>query len=119
MVELTPNRVRALLRGMDDVWPCNLAKAKYHEVDGERVYAVGSYAHRPDGFRGQYQTHIRLFPHERGTALICHYETNPWYDPRGHYANADGEWDAERGVRVARKLLNVATDASVDGIVDG
>ncbi|MEA5387132.1 hypothetical protein VB779_08725 [Haloarculaceae archaeon H-GB11] len=111
-----PADIRDQLRAMGDVYPCNAAKAKYHGVDGERVYAVGSYAYRPEGFFGQSQTHIRLFPHVDGTALICHWETSPWHDPVGHYGNADGEWDAEKGVAIARDLLDVDTDASIAGI---
>lgn len=102
---------------MADVYPCNAAKGKYHQADGERIYAVGSYVHRPAGFFSESQIHLRLFPHRRGVAVIVHNETNPWHDPRGHYGNADGEWNAERGVTIARELLDLQKDMSIAGIV--
>lgn len=104
-VEKPPGEVRAILKGMDDVYPNNLAAAKFIEREDESVvYDIGSYAHRPEGFMGDYQTHVRLFESEDGTDIYAHYEYNPWAHPRKHYNGA--EWSAKTGVSRAKQLLS-------------
>lgn len=96
--------VRPIVKGLDSVYPNNLAAAKYVETDDGRVYDAGSYAHRVSGLFGDFQTHIRLFPiGERTTAVYAHHEYNPLAHPRKHYNGVD--WNAKTGVSRAKQLL--------------
>jgi len=73
-----------------------LASIQYEVVDGSRVWEVGSYAYRPEGFLGAWQYHVRLTPTQNGrTRLWAHYERSAWRYPVRHY-NGEG-WDADRG----------------------
>jgi hypothetical protein len=99
VLDAPPGDVREELRSMPRVWPNTLASIQYAIVDDERVWEVGSYAYRPEGFLGSWQYHVRLTPVDGGqkTALWAHYERSAWRHPVKHY-NAVG-WDADRGVR--------------------
>ncbi|MFC5278657.1 hypothetical protein ACFPM1_07800 [Halorubrum rubrum] len=99
VLDAPPGDVREELRGMPRVWPNTLASIQFDVVDGERVWEVGSYAYRPQGFLGSWQYHVRLTPADGGqkTALWAHYEKSAWRHPVDHY-NAVG-WDADEGVR--------------------
>lgn len=97
-IDAAPAEVREELRSMERVWPNTLASIQYELVDGERVYEVGSYAYRPQGFLGVWQYHVRLTPTQDGrTRLYAHKERSAWRQPVQHY-RADG-WDADAGVR--------------------
>ncbi|AGN33830.1 hypothetical protein HALG_00042 [Halorubrum virus CGphi46] len=99
-MDAPPAVVREELLGMERVWPNTLASIQY-TVDeaGERVYEVGSYAFRPQGFLGSWQYHVRLTPADDGrkTRLWAHYERSAWRHPVQHY-RGEG-WDADEGVR--------------------
>ena len=97
-LDAAPGVVREELRSMPRVFPNNLASIQFDVVDGERVWEVGSYAYRPEGFIGRWQYHVRLTPTQDGrTRLWAHYERNALRQPVRHY-KADG-WSADRGVR--------------------
>ena len=100
-----PNEVRAELRSMSRVYPNTLASIQYDVVDGERVWEVGSYAYRPEGFFGMWQYHVRLTPAADGrkTRLWAHLERSAWRAPVRHYAGEG--WDADRGVREIASLF--------------
>lgn len=98
-IDAAPAEVREELRSMPRVWPNTLASIQFDVVDDERVWEVGSYAYRPQGFLGMWQYHVRLTPAAGGckTRLWAHYERSAWRAPVRHY-RAEG-WDAEEGVR--------------------
>ncbi|OYR51528.1 hypothetical protein DJ73_13105 [Halorubrum sp. Ea1] len=98
-IKAPPSVVREELRQMERVYPNTLASIQFDVVDEGRVWEVGSYAYRPEGFLGMWQYHVRLTPAAGGrkTRLWAHYERSAWRAPVRHY-NADG-WDAEEGVR--------------------
>jgi hypothetical protein len=97
-IDASPSQVRTELREMPRVYPNTLASIQFEVVDGSRVYEVGSYALRPEGFVGVWQYHVRLTPTQDGrTRLWAHYERNALRQPVRHY-KAEG-WDADRGVR--------------------
>lgn len=103
-IDAAPAEVREEFRSMERVWPGTLASIQYDVVDGERVWEVGSYAYRPQGFFGVWQYHVRLTPTGDGrTRLWAHYERSPWRQPVRHY-RGDG-WDAEAGVREIESLF--------------
>ncbi|PHQ47220.1 hypothetical protein DJ68_03055 [Halorubrum sp. C3] len=105
VIDAAPAEVRAELRGMKRVYPNTLASIQYDVVDGERVWEVGSYAYRPEGFLGRWQYHVRLTPAAGGrqTRLWAHYERNAWRAPVRHYRGES--WDAEEGVREIASLF--------------
>ncbi|GAA0539598.1 hypothetical protein ABNG02_15750 [Halorubrum ejinorense] len=110
-IDAAPAEVRKELRSMERVWPATLASIQYDVVDGERVWEVGSYAYRPQGFLGVWHYHVRLTPTaDGGTRLWAHYERSPWRQPVRHY-RGDG-WDADRGVREIVSLF--ASDERFD-----
>ena len=97
-IDASPAEVREELRSMPRVWPNTLASIQYDVADEERVWEVGSYAYRPEGFLGMWQYHVRLTPTANGqTRLWAHKERSAWRQPVRHY-HADG-WDADEGVR--------------------
>jgi len=105
-VDAPPAVVRDKLREMERVYPNTLASIQYTVDDaGERVYEVGSYAFRPEGFLGSWQYHVRLTPADDGrkTRLWAHYERSAWRHPVQHY-RGEG-WDAEEGVREIASLF--------------
>lgn len=107
---------RKHLRSMSNIYPNNAAALKYMESErGHRVYEHGSYAYRPDGIFGKWQLHIRLFPHENGTALFTHWELNPLHSPRKHYGGVN--LDDQKGVKKARRMFDLDEDATLDGII--
>jgi hypothetical protein len=132
--------VAAEISSREKHYPVNLAALKWRESthsgyqkDGDkfigpdsevvdslprkhRVYERGSFAYRPDGWAGKYQYHVRLFPHERGTAVWAHYEINPWYDPKAHYAGVD--WMPKKGRDWAVANFDIDTTVSKDGVVE-
>lgn len=100
---------RRLLKVLPKVYPNNAAAVKYIPEDrsptGERIYERGSYAHRPEGFLGKWQTHFRLFPvGDERTAVYVHWELNPLARPGAHYRGE--QWSAEIGKRNAQKILD-------------
>lgn len=97
-IDAPPFQVRTELRSMPRVYPNTLASIQYEVVNGERVFEVGSYALRPEGFLGVWQTHVRLTPtRDARTRLWAHRERNALRQPVRHY-HADG-WSADEGVR--------------------
>jgi len=104
-IDAEPSEVRAELQSMSRVYPNTLASIQYDVVNGERVWEVGSYAYRPEGFFGMWQYHVRLTPAASGreTRLWAHYERNAWRAPIRHY-RAEG-WDADEGVREIASLF--------------
>jgi len=106
-VDAPPAEVREELRSMERVYPNTLASIQYDvdEATGERVWEVGSYAYRPEGFFGMWQYHIRLTPAAGGrqTRLWVHYERSAWRAPVRHYAGEG--WDADEGVREIASLF--------------
>ena len=105
VVDAPPAEVREEFRSIERCYPNTLASIQFELRDGERVHEVGSYALRPEGFLGVWQTHVRLTPREGGTktALWAHRERNAWRQPVRHY-RADG-WDAEAGVAEIASLF--------------
>jgi hypothetical protein len=51
-IDAPPAEVRAEFRSMERLYPNTLASIQYDVVDGDRVWEVGSYAYRPEGFFG-------------------------------------------------------------------
>ena len=104
-IDAPPAEVRDELRSMERVYPNTLASIQFDVVDGERVWEVGSYAYRPEGFFGMWQYHVRLTPAAGGqqTRLWAHYERNAWLAPVRHY-RGEG-WDADEGVREIASLF--------------
>jgi len=118
-LDAPPADVREAFRAMDRVYPNTLASIQYDVVDGERVWEVGSYAYRSEGFLDEWQVHVRLTPADGGrkTRLWAHYERSAWRHPVKHY-NGEG-WDADEGVQwVASVFANderyVPSDAAID-----
>lgn len=107
VLEASPGAVRRELRQQPDVYPGTLASLQWTAIDGDRVLEVGSYAHRPEGLFGPYQTHVRVFPvpgEPSKARIAAHYELNPWYAPIRHYRAV--EFDVEQGAVKARELLS-------------
>jgi hypothetical protein len=106
-VNAKPATVRRAFRDDADWTPCWLASVQFETPeDGEcKSWEVGSYARRPQGLSGEWQTHVRLTSRDGGktTALHGHHEKNPWSHPREHY-QAIG-WDAAAGVGVIRSWV--------------
>ncbi|PHQ44684.1 hypothetical protein DJ68_17290 [Halorubrum sp. C3] len=104
-IDAPPAEVRAELRSMSRVYPNTLASIQFDVVAGERVWEVGSYAYRPEGFFGMWQYHVRLTPAAGGrqTCLWAHYERSAWRAPVRHY-RGEG-WSAEEGVREVASLF--------------
>jgi len=106
-IDAPPAEVRAELRSMSRVYPNTLASIQYDidEETGERVWEVGSYAYRPEGFFGMWQYHVRLTPAAGGrkTRIWSHYERSAWRAPVRHY-RGEG-WSAEEGVREIASLF--------------
>jgi len=106
------------LRSMDNTYPCNLAALKYR-YDGEtKVYERASYAHRPNGFRGKWQYHVRLWNHEDGVAIFAHKELNPWHSPWKHYHSKRGKtWLPHKGIEWVHDNFDVNTSANMEKII--
>ena len=106
-IDAPPSEVRAELRSMERVYANTLASIQYDvdEETGERVWEVGSYAYRPEGFFGMWQYHVRLTPAAGGreTRVWSHYERSAWRAPVRHY-RGEG-WDADEGVREIASLF--------------
>lgn len=105
VLDAPPATVREEFRSMPRVYPNTLASIQFDVVDDKRVWEIGSYAYRPEGFMGKWQYHVRLTPVDGGqkTALWAHYELNAWRRPVLHY-NAVS-WDADEGVREIASLF--------------
>jgi len=107
VIDASPESVRQHLRRQPDVYPGTLASLQWTKIDGERVLEVGSYAERPEGLFGQWQTHVRVFPvpgESEKSRIAAHYELNPWYAPLRHYRAET--FDVERGAVDSRELLS-------------
>jgi len=105
------------LRKMDNTFPCNLAALKWRDTPHGRLYERASYAYRPEGFRGKWQYHVRLWPHERGTAVFAHKELNPWHSPRKHYHSTRGKtWLPHKGIEWVHEQFVVDTGANIENI---
>lgn len=106
-VEEPPATVRDRLRNEPRIYPATLASVQYTMRGDARVWEVGSYARRPQGFLGRKQFHARLTPADGGAAtdVWAHYELNPWRKPVDHY-NSVG-WSAQPGVENYQSLLKV------------
>jgi len=112
--DVPPRRLRQWLRQREDVYPNNLAAAKYHDRADGRRFCVGSYAWRPEGPFSRWQTHIRLVEDGDGTLVVAHYEVSALAgvgegvgailrEARRHYSGAT--LDNAEGVARARRLL--------------
>ena len=87
-----------------------LVRAYFHayERDGETVHEVGSFVRRPDGFFGDGQLHVRLFPTPDGTTEVwAHWERNPYVAPLAHLRREG--YDPAEGERRVRQLLGELT----------
>ncbi|WP_052367755.1 hypothetical protein [Haloferax sp. ATB1] len=113
VIDDPPSVVRDRLRSREKIFPNNCAALKrWH---GRRE--CGSYAHRPSGLFGRWQTHIRLFPGpDGGTVVAAHGERSPlagldesWLAAlRGAWRHYTGDgWSARDGVMKARRLLDM------------
>ena len=79
-----------------------------YESGGRMRYEVASLGHRPGGFFGDWQLHVRLFGRPDGrTDVWCHWERNPNVAPLAHLRQ-DG-YDPERGKRALRSMLEDET----------
>jgi hypothetical protein len=110
-VDKPPEVVRQAFTDDDDWTPCWLASVQFERsTDRGKSWEVGSFARRPKGLSGEWQTHVRLTSRDGGekTALHGHHEKNPWSHPREHY-QAIG-WDAAAGVRVIQAWVRRQTD---------
>lgn len=120
VVDAPPAAVRQWFRDEAGWWPAPFASIQYEQRDsGSKRYEVGSYAHRPGGFTGRWQTHVRLTPRDGGekTALWAHKERSPIAAPRKHY-NAVG-WNAALGVReTARQFQEAPFDIELGDHAD-
>lgn len=109
--------VIADIASRDKHYPVNLAALKWradaHDAS-KRVYERASYAYRPNGFKGKYQYHVRLFPHSDGVAVWAHHEINPWYDPKAHYDGVD--WNPKKGRKWAIENFDIDTSVDMDGV---
>ena len=105
VMDAPPADVRAKFRLMERVYPNTLASIQYDVGGGSRVWGVGSYAYRPEGFLGMWQYHVRLTPAAGGrkTRLWAHYERSAWRAPVRHYRGVG--WDAAEGVREIASLF--------------
>jgi hypothetical protein len=109
-VNAKPATVRRAFERDDDWTPCWLASVQFERTSaGGKSWEVGSFARRPQGLSGEWQTHVRLTSRDGGetTALHGHHEKNPWSHPREHY-RAVG-WDAAAGVGVIRSWVRRQT----------
>jgi hypothetical protein len=106
-VNAKPATVRQAFERDADWTPCWLASVQFERTPASgKSWEVGSYARRPQGVSGEWQTHVRLTSRGGGTktALHGHHEKNPWSHPREHY-QAIG-WDATAGVGVIRSWVH-------------
>ena len=106
VIGASPSEVRQHLRSQPDVYPGTLASLQYYNGSNGRVFEVGSYAKRPEGLFGEWQTHVRVFPvpgESSKSRIAAHRELNPWYAPVKHYRAV--EFDVEAGETEAEKLL--------------
>lgn len=69
-IDAPPAEVREELRSMSRVYPNTLASIQFdiNEATGERIWEVGSYTYRPEGWFGGWQYHVRLTP--RGSTQL-------------------------------------------------
>lgn len=75
-----------------------------YERNGATVYEAASCAYRPEGFTGEWQLHVRLFPTRTGaTDVWCHWERNPNVAPIAHLRQ-DG-YDPTAGIRRFRRIV--------------
>lgn len=106
-----------------------VASRKYREEDDEREYEEGSFRLLPDpsdDYDPRKQLHVRIYDGdttpdaETGYVFVyAHWEYRWDTDPKKHYRGI--EWDADRGVRMTRRLLDahgVDYDPTVDGSDD-
>lgn len=109
---------RRRLRAMDHTYPAvaaaqrrltpatRLSQRTGVSLAGPPVYAHGSFAIRPDGRFGEWQTHVRLVPTTDGrVTLWAHRERNPLAYPKRHL-DEDG-FDIDTGVGTIRDLFPV------------
>ena len=87
-----------------------------YERNGSTVYEAASCAYRPEGFTGQWQLHVRLFPTRTGaTDVWCHWERNPNVAPIAHLRQ-DG-YDPEAGIRRFRQIVSDRVSRDIDPAV--
>lgn len=118
VVRSHPDNTEWVLSQHTKVYENNLAAVKSVTVDGREVYETASYAYRPKRKYGEWQYHIRLWPHVDGTAITEHKEYNPLSRPWSHYHPTYGEtwlpptqYDAR-----SHEYFDIDTDAPIDGI---
>lgn len=75
-----------------------------YDRDGDTVFEAGNFVYRPDGYLGEWQLHVRLFPTADGlTEVWAHWELNIFTHRDAHSA---GELlDAEEGERRMRERI--------------
>jgi len=117
ITDATVDDIVSQLRSMGNTYPCNLAALKYRDTPHERVYERASYAYRPDGFRGKWQYHVRLFPYSDGIAVFAHKELNPWHSPIKHYNSTRGDtWLPHKGIEWVHEQFDCDTGADIENI---
>jgi hypothetical protein len=111
-IDASPAAVRQAFEDDSDWTPCWLASIQFETSANSETksWEVASFARRPQGLSGEWQTHARLMSRAAGerTALYAHYERNPWTHPKKHY-HAEG-WDAAAGVGVIRSWIRRQSD---------
>lgn len=106
--ELSPDEARARLTTELGFKQTLRAYLHAYECEGAVVHEVASCAHRPNGFLGAYQLHVRLFPRPDGqTDVWCHWERNPNVSPIAHLKR-DG-YDPVEGKQRFEDLLDEQT----------
>ncbi len=102
--ERPPEAARATL--LEEYGFKQMIRAYLHayERNGQTQYEVASCAYRPDGFLGDWQLHVRLFPTAAGhTDVWCHWERNPNVAPIAHLRQ-DG-YDPAEGKRQLQSMI--------------
>ena len=105
--DLTPKQAIQYCFDHPDIYVNNLAALKYVSIENERIYEIGSFAYRENGRFSKWQTHLMLFPHKDGTAIIAHKEINPLHSPILHYFSPGKLHKVKAGIAKANELFEL------------